>query len=341
MIPVEALARPLQKGWLQCRACEHWCALAPGRAGRCGVRVNRGGQLDLSVYGRPAARHVDPIEKKPLHHFLPGTPILSVGTVGCSLACAWCQNWTISQAADVGGLAVGEWPPARLVESCLADHVPLLAFTYNEPAVFVEYARDTAALAARHGIRSVFVSSGFETLDAFAAMAPHLAAANLDLKAFRDLTYRELCGARLEPVLRNLAHLVNDTDVWVEVTTLVIPGVNDSDAELRDTARFLAELDPSLPWHVSAFHPDYRMRDRPPTPVATLRRAWDIGRAAGLHYVYAGNLPGSGALAGCQDTTCPGCGATVLRRCGFSTAAAWRTPGVCPSCGTAVAGVWT
>lgn len=334
------LSRPLRKGYVQCRACEHWCALAPEETARCGARRNVDGQLVSLVYGRPAAIHVDPVEKKPLYHVLPGRPILSLGTVGCCLTCDWCQNWTLSQAVGSESRGGPEWTPERLVEQCRRQDIPLLAFTYNEPAVFVEYARDTARAAAAYGIRSVYVTSGFETLAALAEVEPYLAAANVDLKAFRDETYRRHCGARLGPVLRNIEHLVRETDVWVEVTTLVVPGINDDPSELRDIASFLVELSPDLPWHVSAFHPDHRMRDRPPTPLDTIALAWEIGRAAGLRYVYPGNVSERGPLRGAADTHCPECGTVIVRRAGFRAETAWREPGVCPGCGGRPAGRW-
>ena len=205
------MSRPLRKGYVQCTACEHWCALAPGEAGKCGVRRNLDGALQLVVYGRAIAAHVDPIEKKPLHHFLPARSIYSIGTVGCNFRCAWCQNWDISQyrSFDPESHAIGQHlPPQTIVAQCRANDIPMVAFTYNEPVVFFEYAYDTAKLAHEAGLRTVFVSSGYETLAALDAIAPYLDAINLDLKAFREDTYREYCGARLAPVLRNIEHLV-------------------------------------------------------------------------------------------------------------------------------------
>jgi pyruvate formate lyase activating enzyme len=348
------LARPLAKGYIQCTACEHWCALAPGAFGKCGVRRNCDGCLDLIVYGRAVAVHLDPVEKKPLHHLLPGTSILSFGTVGCNLTCAWCQNWAISQyrpalrrytgdagmeAEEVSHLGQ-EWLPERIVATCVARGIPSIAFTYNEPAVFFEYAYDTARLASAMGLRTVIVSSGFETAQALELLAPCLTAANIDLKAFRDETYRTCCGARLEPVKRNIRHL-HELGVWVEVTTLVIPGLNDGDAELGAIAAFLASISRDIPWHVSAFAPNHRMRDCAPTPAATLKRACDLGKQAGLRYVYAGNIWSHPALEGCADTACPECGTLLLERAGFATRPRWQEPGRCHACGAAVAGVWT
>jgi pyruvate formate lyase activating enzyme len=341
--PLARLSRPLHKGYVQCTACEHWCALAPGQSGKCGVRRNLDGHLRLVVYGRAVAANIDPMEKKPLHHFLPRRQIFSIGTVGCNLTCAWCQNADISQFKrfDPATAYRGEpWLPDRIVGACLEYGIPAIAFTYNEPAVFWEYAYDTAKLAHAAGLRTVFVSSGFETLEAIDTIAPYLDAINVDLKAFDDATYRRDCGARLGPVLRNLAHLARATRIWVEVTTLVIPQVNDGADELRAIADFLVDLSPDLPWHVTGFVPHYRMQDRGPTSATSLRRAWEIGRAAGLRYVYTGNVWAHPALAGCADTLCPGCGATLIRRAGYAVSECWSEPGICPGCGAAIAGVW-
>lgn len=343
MIHPAMLSRPLQKGYVQCTACEHWCAIAPGEAGKCGVRRNLDGALQLVVYGRAVASNVDPVEKKPLHHFLPGQSIFSIGTVGCNFRCAWCQNWDISQVRtfDPQSDAIGQpLSPQAVVDACTSNRIPLVAFTYNEPVVFFEYAYDTAKLAHAAGIRSVFVTSGFETLTALNTIEPYLSAVNVDLKAFKEETYAELCGGRLAPVLRNIEHLAHDTDRWVEVTTLVIPGVNDDDAELREIAGFLSDINPDIPWHVSGFMPHYQMQDRPPTTGATLRRAWDIGREAGLRYVYTGNIWGDSRLRGCSDTHCPVCDALLIRRAGYRVQTMWREPGICHVCGTQIAGVW-
>lgn len=337
------LSRPLQKGYVQCTACEHWCALAPGEAGKCGVRRNIDGVLQLMVYGRAIAANVDPVEKKPLHHFLPGQSIYSIGTVGCNLFCAWCQNWQISQLRDFDPdmTYIGEdLPPEAIVAHCRRHGIPLVAFTYNEPAVFFEYAYDTARLARAEGIRSVFVSSGFETMQAIDTIAPYLDAINIDLKAMRDETYRTYCGARLAPVLRNIEHVATKTGIWLEVTTLIIPGLNDSDKELHEIARFLSNISRDIPWHVSAFTPHYQMKDRPATPAQTLHRAWRIGKDAGLRYVYTGNIWNHALLTTCADTICPTCGETLIRRAGYRQREFWSEPGICHRCATKIAGVW-
>ncbi|MBK8049965.1 MAG: AmmeMemoRadiSam system radical SAM enzyme [Anaerolineales bacterium] len=337
------MSRPLHHNYVQCTACEHWCAIAPEEAGKCGVRFNRHGELQLGVYGRAIATHIDPIEKKPLHHFLPGTSIFSLGTIGCNLACAWCQNWEISQRKQLppDEREIGEpWAPEEIVAYCQRANIPSIAFTYNEPAVFFEYAFDTARLAHAAGIHTVFVTSGFETLAALDKIAPFLDAVNVDLKAFREDTYRRYCGARLAPVLRNIRHLVKETKIWTEVTTLVIPQLNDSDQELAAIAEFLAEIDVDIPWHVSGFAPQFQMRDRERTAGTTLQRAWEIGKAAGLHHVYTGNVIDELRLGGCSDTVCPQCGERLIERAGYRTRVKWAQPGQCPKCGEQIAGVW-
>jgi pyruvate formate lyase activating enzyme len=310
----------------------------------CGVRSNDAGLLRLLVYGKAVAVHIDPIEKKPLHHFLPASRVFSLGTVGCNLSCTWCQNWEISQIKHFGPEVEAlceSWSPQQIVAVCVDNGIPSIAFTYNEPAIFFEYAFDTARLGHDFGLRSVFVSSGFETEVALDTIAPYLDAANVDLKAFREATYRDYCSARLEPVKRNIEHLVRGLGIWTEVTTLVIPGLNDSPQELEQIAGFLASISLDIPWHVSAFHPSHAMRDRPATPARTLRLAWDIGKAAGLHYVYIGNVWGDPSLAGCSNTVCPACGTTLIERRGYAVRSLWQEQGRCFHCDAVLAGVWT
>jgi pyruvate formate lyase activating enzyme len=307
--------------------------------GVCGVRRNYDGALFLLVYGEAAALHVDPIEKKPLFHFLPTQRILSVGTVGCNFTCRFCQNWEISQAGALASPTTAngqEASPDELVAACQRRGIPMLAYTYNEPTVFFEYAYDTARLAHEHGLRNVFVSSGFETLEALAQIEPYLDAINVDLKSFRDPFYREVCGTRLKPVLRNIEHIAQKTRTWIEITTLLIPGLNDSEAELRDMAAWLASVSLDLPWHISAFHPDYTMVDRPATPHRTLMHAWEIGKEAGLRYVYVGNVRDSRR----ESTQCPACGQTLISRSWYEVTVHWREPGVCHGCGAHIPGVW-
>ncbi len=339
----EPMPRQPVPGTVRCTACEHWCVLAPGEVGKCGVRANLGGTLHVLVHGRAIALHVDPVEKKPLFHFLPGKPILSLGTLGCNLRCQFCQNWEISQARiSQGELAGGRLPylgreaaPEELVEVCIEQGIPMIAFTYNEPVVAFEYAYETFQLAKEAGILTVFVSSGFETLRAIDTIGPYLDAANIDLKAYSDSFYREICGARLRPVLRNIEHMLR-AGIWVEITTLLIPGLNDSAEEVAEAASWLASLSPDLVWHLTAFHPDYKMLDRPPAPHSTLVRAYQQARQAGLRYVYLGNVRDPEK----ESTFCPSCGALLVARDWYRVRVLTALPGTCDRCGTRVPGVW-
>jgi pyruvate formate lyase activating enzyme len=334
MIREAMLADAGEGGHVICRLCAHRCNVAPGRFGTCGVRENRGGTLVTHAYGELVAVHVDPIEKKPLYHFLPGTTSMSIAAAGCNFKCGFCQNWEISQARDAGpGRGPGrETAPEAVVRAALDQGCRSISYTYTEPTIFFEYAYDTAKLAREAGLANVFVTNGYMTADALASIRPYLDAANVDLKAFKDETYKKVCGARLQPVLDSIL-LMRKLGIWVEVTTLVVPGMNDGEDELRDIARFLADVDPTLPWHISRFHPDYRYTEAPPTPVAVLRRAREIGREAGLAFVYVGNVAREG-----EDTLCPGCGRTLVKRRGFGIEANAIASGACPSCGATIAG---
>jgi pyruvate formate lyase activating enzyme len=328
--------RSLENGRVLCFTCGHRCTIAEGARGRCGVMENRGGVLVSLVYGRAVAMHVDPIEKKPFFHFLPGAEALSVATVGCNLTCLNCQNADISQMPrDAGRIEGADTPPEAIVGAAEESRIPVIAYTYTEPAVFFDYALDTALLAAKKGIRNVFVTNGFLSEESIRAAVPVLDAANVDLKAFNDDTYRRVCGARLEPVL-DAIRLLHGLGVWIEITTLVIPGLNDSDAELGAIAEFIRSVHPGIPWHVSRFYPQYRMTDRQATPVETIRRARAIGMKAGLRYVYAGNVPGDGG----EDTMCPECGIQLVERTGFRVLSNRIREGRCSGCGGAIYGVW-
>ncbi|MFH1490176.1 MAG: AmmeMemoRadiSam system radical SAM enzyme, partial [Pseudomonadota bacterium] len=279
-------------GRVRCLLCSHNCLIKDGGKGICGVRENREGTLFSLVYGKVIARHVDPIEKKPLFHFLPGTDAYSIATVGCNFKCRFCQNADISQMpADHNRIWGEDRTPESLVDEALSTGSASIAYTYTEPTVYYETALDTARLAASKGIKNVFVSNGYMTEACIRDMVPDLHGANIDLKAFNDRFYKEQCGARLAPVLRTL-ELMKEAGVWLEVTTLLIPGLNDAAEELKNLAGFLAALDPGIPWHISRFHPTYRLTDRPPTGPETIHRAREIGYEAGLQYVYTGNLPG-------------------------------------------------
>lgn len=321
-------------GQVHCQLCPHECLLDEGQTGLCNVRKVEGGELRSLVYGHPVSSSVDPIEKKPLFHFRPGSPTFSYATVGCNLACTFCQNHTLSQVG--GRIAQTSYvPPEDLVEAAVETECRIIAHTYSEPTIFLEYALDVARAGNARGLESVFVTNGFIGAEARAEMAGVISAANIDLKAFSDLTYRTVCRGRLQPVLDSISAL-GAAGVWVEVTTLVVPGLNDSPEELRDIARFLASVSPAIPWHVSRFHPDYHMTDRGVTPAATLAAACGAGSEAGLQHVYVGNLP----TAEGEDTHCPACQTAVIRRRGFTILDNRLQSGKCPACGYLMAGVW-
>ncbi len=331
------LAAPAPDGSVRCGVCAHRCLVRPGRHGICGVRENRDGVLWCSAYGAVAVTAVDPIEKKPLFHVDPGSLAYSLATTGCPFHCTFCQNWELAQAPRLG-LRIPQRPmtPARLVADARASGARSIAYTYVEPTVFLEYALDAGRLARKAGLRNLFVTDGYATPDAIRLLAPVLDAANVDLKSFSDAFYRRRCGATLAPVLEAI-RAYREAGIWVEVTTLVIPGLNDSDAELRDlTGWLVAELGPFVPWHVSRFHPAFELHDVPPTPAATLRRAAEIGREAGLRFVYVGNAP----EVGLQDTACPGCGLLLVERRGYRTSSALGPGGTCPRCARVLEGRW-
>ena len=334
MIKEAMLAGAGEGGRVVCRLCAHRCVVAPGKFGTCGVRENRAGRLVTHAYGPIIAAHVDPIEKKPLYHFLPGTTSFSIASAGCNFRCGFCQNWEISQAPREGRPSGrgGDTTPEDVVREALAQDCRSISYTYTEPTIFFEYAFDTAKLARAAGLANVFVTNGYMTAEALESIHPFLDAANVDLKAFKEETYKTVCGARLEPVLDSI-RLMRKLGIWVEVTTLVVPEMNDGEDELRAIARFLAGIGREIPWHISRFHPDYEYAGVRPTPVATLRRAWTIGREEGLAYVYVGNVEGEG-----EDTLCPGCGRTLVRRRGFGVEANAIAAGTCPSCGIKIAG---
>jgi pyruvate formate lyase activating enzyme len=327
----------LEDGVVRCDLCRHHCRIEPGKRGLCAVRENRGGTLHTLVYGHLVAAHVDPIEKKPLFHFLPATLSYSIATVGCNFRCRFCQNADIAQMpADHDGRIMGRaTTPAQVVEAAKASGSRSIAYTYTEPTVFWEFARDTAELAHRHGLRNVFVTNGYMSEAALDLMGTLMDAANVDLKAFREKSYLATCGARLSQVCDSLRQL-RRRGVLLEVTTLLVPGFNDDEGELRELAEFLAgELGPETPWHVSRFHPAYRLLDRPPTAPAAMRRAREIGMAAGLRYVYIGNLPGERG----ERTLCHSCGMLLIDRHGFQVVANHVRQGCCPRCQTGVHGV--
>jgi pyruvate formate lyase activating enzyme len=324
-------------GKVDCLLCEFHCRIAEGKRGLCCVRENRGGTLYSLVYEKAISSAVDPIEKKPFFHFLPGSSSFSIATVGCNFRCLHCQNFTISQLPrDHRGRLEGEELPCRKVVDLAAHHgCASISYTYTEPTVFIEYAHDTGILAKERGLRNNFVTNGYMTVEALEVMRGWLDAANVDLKGFDEERHRRRTGASIEPVKRNI-RMRNTMGIWVEVTTLVIPTENDSDEELRGIAQFLASVDAGIPWHVSAFHPTYKMTNLPRTPVSTILRACKIGKDAGLRYVYGGNIPGEE----CENTHCYNCGALLIKRWGFEVLENNLRNGACPKCGAKIDGVF-
>ena len=319
---------------LICDLYPRHCALCPGERGFCFVRENRDGRIVSTTYGRSTGFCVDPIEKKPLHQFYPGTPVLSFGTAGCNLGCTFCQNWTTSRSRDVEA-ACEQAAPKAIAAAAKRLGCRSVAFTYNDPIIWAEYAIDTARACRDVGIKTVAVTSGYITADARADFFQPIDAANVDLKGFTDRFYREYCAGRLQPVLDTLRWLVRETETWVEITNLIIPGANDSPDELREMCRWIAaELRPDVPLHFSAFHPTFELTDRDATPPATLRTAHDIAREAGLHYVYIGNVHDPER----QQTYCPGCGRAVIRREGYTIEGFDLRDGCCVHCGVMIAG---
>jgi pyruvate formate lyase activating enzyme len=316
---------------VRCQLCAHRCLIAPGKRGICSVRENRDGTLYSLVYGLAIAANVDPIEKKPVFHFLPGTESFSICTAGCNFRCEFCQNWQISQITKgAGGEIVGEkLPPEEIVKKALETGCASIAYTYTEPTIFFEYAADTAKLGRKKGLANVFVTNGYQTPETIAEMAKFVDAANIDLKSFSDDFYQKICGARLAPVLESIK-LMHEAGIWVEVTTLVIPNQNDSSGELTQIAKFIAGVDKSIPWHISRFHPEYKMLDSSPTPLKTLTTAYQIGKKAGLNYVYLGNV----ITETRENTYCPKCNNLAIRRLGYQTKIlAVSKSGHCQKCG--------
>ncbi|HEX5589117.1 MAG TPA: AmmeMemoRadiSam system radical SAM enzyme [Candidatus Limnocylindrales bacterium] len=330
------LAESLPEGSVRCAVCAHRCLVRPGRRGICGVRENVGGELRCHAYGAVAAVGLDPIEKKPLFHVDPGSLSYSIATTGCPFHCRFCQNWEIAQAPRLGlDLPADPMTPGAIVDAALRSGARSIACTYVEPTVFLEYALDIGRIARAAGMRNLFITDGYATPEAVGLLATVLDAANVDLKSFDDAFYRRLCGARLGHVLEAI-EAMRDAGIWLEITTLVIPGWNDSDAELRALASWLvANVGVTTPWHVSRFFPAHRMLDVPPTPAATLLRAAQIGRAAGLRHVYVGNAP----QLGLEDTHCAGCDRLLIERQGYRTRSLLTDGGECPRCGRPLEGI--
>lgn len=331
------LVRDLGNGTLECTACSHRCRLKAGKPGICKVRFNRGGTL-FAPWGYVSSLQLDPIEKKPFFHALPGSTALSFGMLGCDYHCSYCQNWVTSQALrdPAAGSAMEVIEPSEIVAAAVSQGASVITSTYNEPLITSEWAVEVFKEARRNGLRTSFVSNGNATEEVLAYLRPWIDFYKVDLKGYDEKHYRML-GGRREPVLETIRSL-HGLSIWVEVVTLVIPGWNDSDSELRSIARFLASVSQDIPWHVTAFHPDYNMQEPPRTLPAELERAAAIGEEEGLRYVYAGNLPG--AVGNREHTSCPACRTILIERRGYRIVRNDLAEGTCPSCGTAVPGIW-
>ena len=324
----------LPDGRIECTLCPRYCKLREGQRGFCFVRKAHEGRMILTTYGRSSGFCIDPIEKKPLNHFYPGTPVLSFGTAGCNLGCRFCQNWDISKAREMDKL-MDAASPATIVHAARQLGCRSVAFTYNDPVIFAEYALDVARACRSWGVKTVAVTAGYITTEARAEFYSEMDAANVDLKGFTEEFYHRQCYGALAPVLETLRFLRHHTKVWFEITTLLIPGENDSDAELHRAAEWIAEnLGPDIPWHFSAFHPDFKMRDKPNTPPATLTRARDIAMSKGLRYVFTGNVHDRTG----GSTWCPGCGGLLIERDWYQLGK-WALRGnACAHCGHKIPG---
>lgn len=319
-----------------CQLCAHRCVIHDGKTGLCRVRENRDGTLYTLTYGNLIAQHVDPIEKKPLYHFLPGSSSFSIATPGCNFRCGWCQNWQISQAPREMQLPIGRAiPPQTIVDQAISNDCQSIAYTYTEPTIFFEYAYDVFRLAAAAGLKNIFVTNGFMTPEMLDLASPYLDAANVDIKAFKDETYRTLMGGRLEPVLESCRRM-KALGVWLEITTLIVPGVNDDPEELQSLADFISrDLGSETPWHISRFYPQYKMTEPAPTPLSSLNEARQMGETAGLKYIYVDNA------STINETHCKNCDFLLIKRSGFSVdCVGLNDQFECTNCGTRLDGVF-
>ena len=318
------------KDKIVCLLCRHYCKLKEGQTGICGVNKNVDGELKTLVYGHPIALNVDPVEKKPLYHMLPGSKVLSFGTVGCNFKCPFCQNWDISQEHKVNEEI--EVSPEQMVNLAIEHGAESIAYTYNEPTIFYPYAKDIGVLAKERGLKNIFVSNGFESPEVIEDMTSWVDAANIDLKSWNDDYYKKVLKGGLEEVKDTLRRMVK-AGIWVEVTTLIIPEENDSDEDLKGMADFIAnDLGKHVPWHLSAFFPNYKMMEHEATKIETLERAKNIGKKAGLHYIYLGNVPVDG------NTYCPDCGELLINRSGYTVVENRLHNGACPKCNRKIEG---
>ena len=329
------LYRKLNNDAIQCLACNNYCVIPNGKIGICGVRQNENGKLKLLVDNKAVAVNLDPIEKKPLFHFFPGSIAFSLGTFGCNFGCEFCQNWDISQAPKETTIEFwGEdWPPEKIISYCQKHNISVIAYTYNEPTIWAEYALAIMKLAHKNKIKNVWVSNGYMSKETLKLIAPYLDVINVDLKSFREEFYQKVVHAHIEPVKENIKKIW-EMGIWEEITTLIIPGFNDSENELKEIAQFLVTISPDLPWHISAFYPNYKMLDVPSTPKETILKAYHIGKEAGLKYVYTGNIPDSNY----ESTYCPNCGFKLIERWGIEMIENNLLGDKCPKCGTKIAG---
>ncbi len=321
---------------IECHLCNHRCKIKNKEKGVCRVRENRNGTLGSLVYNLACSTNVDPIEKKPLFHFLPGSKSFSIATVGCNFSCKFCQNWEISQCVRNENRIFGsELSPEEIVRLAKAYNAKSISYTYTEPTVSFEYAYDTARLAKKEGILNTFVTNGYMTKEAIDMISPYLDGANVDLKSFSDDFYKRLCGARLEGVLSSIRYM-KEKDIWVEVTTLLIPGENSSKDELSSIASFIKEIGIETPWHISRFYPNYKFLNTPPTPISLIQKAVEIGEKTGLRYVYGGNIPGDSS----ESTYCYSCRKMLIKRFGFSIIENNIKKDECPNCGAKIDGIF-
>lgn len=330
------LYEKLENKFVHCYLCSHRCKIADQKFGFCGVRQNLDGTLYTYAYGEVIASHIDPIEKKPLYHFFPGSTSFSVATIGCNFRCGFCQNWEISQQSfrDRDHSQGQEVLPEEIVRQALKYKCKSISYTYTEPTIFFEYAYETAKLAKEKGLYNNFVTNGYMTRECLEMIKSYLDAANVDLKFFKDSSYKKICAASLEPVLNSI-RLMHELGIWVEVTTLVVTGENDSEEELTGIAQFIASVDKNMPWHVSRFHPDYKFTDYEATPQATLKQAQEIGKRCGLTYIYVGNVIGWG-----NDTYCHDCKKLLIRREVFTVLEYNMKDSKCAYCNAVIPGVF-
>lgn len=330
------LYKKLKDNTVRCDLCNHRCVIADGEKGKCAVRKNHKGTLTSLVYDKVISLNIDPIEKKPLFHFLPGTKSLSLATPGCNFKCFFCQNWQISQMpCDYEIIDGREIPPQKIVKDAEAHGCLSISYTYTEPTIFFELALDTSVIARSRKIKNVFVTNGFMTPECLEMIKDYLDAANVDLKSFSESFYRERAGGKLKPVLDNIK-IMHELGIWIEVTTLLIPGLNDSTEELGEIASFLSGISPGIPWHISAYFPQYKS-DIAPTSAGSITKAMEIGKKAGLKYVYGGNI----RIPSCENTYCSRCGKLIMSRSGFSVAENNMDRGFCSGCGTELDGVFS